>query len=107
MNKKERYTPAGLTVWIRGLIVSGDIHQFYICKPWTKLRKEVLDEQHHECERCKRAGKYTEATVAHHKQTVRKYPWLALEKNNIEALCDQCHYEEHHGKKTVWTDERW
>ena len=101
------YTPEELTVWIQSLIAKDDIHAFYICHAWLHLRAEVLKEQHNECQRCKEKGLFVPATVVHHIKTVRKYPWLALDKGNLIALCDECHYEIHHGHKPKWNDERW
>lgn len=69
-------------------------YQFYISNEWRKcraayLRKEPL------CERC---GK--PATQVHHKQRLTresiKDPSIALNFDNLEALCDDCHRLEHH-----------
>ena len=101
------YTPEELTVWIQSLIAKDDIHAFYICKAWLHLRAEVLKEQHHECQHCKEKGLFVPATTVHHIKTVRRFPWLALTKSNLLCLCDECHYEIHHGNKAKWNDERW
>ena len=101
------YTPAELTVWIRKLVSQNDIHAFYICKAWLHLRAEVLNEQHNECQLCKAKGLFAPATTVHHEKTVRKYPWLALTKGNLIAVCDDCHYKIHHNNKPKWNDERW
>ena len=105
--KYRTYTPHELTIWIQELIARDDLHAFYICKAWLHLRAEVLKEQNHECQRCKAKGMYVPASTVHHKQPVKAAPWLALTKNNCEALCDECHYEEHHTHKPKWDDERW
>ena len=101
------YTPAELTVWIRELIARDDLHAFYSCKAWLHLRADVLREQHYECQACKAKGLYIPATTVHHVRTVRSAPWLALTKENLLCLCDDCHYEVHHGKAQKWRDERW
>ena len=101
------YTPAELAEWIPKLAAANDLHAFYICHAWLHLRAEVLKEQHNECQRCKDKGLFVPATTVHHKQTVRRAPWLALTKSNCQALCDECHYEIHHGNKPKWNDERW
>lgn len=101
------YTPAQLMIWIPQLIARDDLHAFYISKAWLHLRAEVLQEQHYECQRCKEKGLYVPATTVHHKRTVREAPWLALTKSNLIALCDGCHYEIHHERKSKWDDEKW
>lgn len=103
----QRYTPESLTGWIQELVAADNIHGFYICKPWLKLRALVLKEQHYECQDCKAKGLYTPATTVHHEKTVRKFPWLALTKSNLTALCDECHYARHHKTESKWNDEKW
>lgn len=118
--KYKTYTPEELTVWIRKLIASNDLHAFYICKAWLHLRAEVLKEQHYECQLCKSKGLVKTRTegkkenegkdaelVVHHIKSVRRFPWLALTKSNLMVVCDDCHYEIHHGHKPKWNDERW
>lgn len=107
MRTFKTYSPEELTIWIQQLITKDDLHAFYICKAWLHLRADILKEQHYECQRCKEKGRFVPATVVHHVKTVRRYPWLALDKGNLLALCDECHYEIHHGKKKKWADERW
>ena len=107
MKHQNRYTQEGLTQWIRRLIAENNLHDFYVCSPWIRLRDQALDEQHHECQDCKGMGRYEPATVAHHEKPVRKYPWLALSKENLTALCDSCHYKRHHKQVARWDDERW
>lgn len=108
----QRYTPQGLTCWIKELVAADNIHGFYICKPWVNLRAQVLKEQHYECQDCKAKGIYTPATTVHHEKPLRKFPWLALTKSNLTALCDECHYQRHHkvpqiAPKSKWNDEKW
>ncbi|WP_373419508.1 HNH endonuclease [Sporanaerobacter sp. PP17-6a] len=49
---------------------------------------------------------YVPATTVHHIKTVREYPWLALTKANLMAICEECHYQIHHKNKPKWDDER-
>lgn len=95
-----------LTAWIPKLAAQGRIIEFYKCKPWLHLRAEVLEEQNYECQICKAAGRYTAATAVHHIKTVRRFPWLALTKNNLLAVCDDCHYKIHHPQKHL-NEEKW
>jgi 5-methylcytosine-specific restriction enzyme A len=102
MDKKE------IARWIQGLISQGKLHLFYISAVWRRTRERALKRQHYECQRCKVKGRYERATVAHHKQYLRRRPDLALDLDNLEALCDQCHYEEHHKKENKYAnDEKW
>ena len=94
--------------WIRGLISQGKLHLFYISAVWRRTRERALKQQHYECQRCKVKGRYERATVAHHRQYLRRRPDLALDLDNLEALCDQCHYEEHHKNGNKYAnDEKW
>lgn len=98
-----------------------DIHKFYTCGKWKKLRAAVLELDKHECQLCRSRGKYTKATTVHHVNYVKQHPELALEiwyewqgerKRNLISLCRDCH-EEVHGyrkkasNKPLITDERW
>ena len=98
-----------LVTWLRELISANNLKAFYNSSPWLKVRLEVLKEQNHECQRCKAKGKYTKAKTVHHKKYVRKHPELALTKSNLEAICDDCHYDEHHRVtiKAQLNVERW
>lgn len=105
--------------WITKLIEQDKVHEFYVSKEWRRLRKEVLADNHNECEMCKARGMYTKANHVHHVQYVRKHPRYALSKTytfqgkeykNLMALCHNCH-EEIHGyrqkHREVLTVERW
>lgn len=97
-----------------------DIHRFYVWGPWKKVRREVLQMDHGECQRCKAKKIYTKATTVHHVNYVKKHPDMALEiwyewhgvrKRNLVSLCHDCH-EAVHGyrkpeKKETLTEERW
>lgn len=85
-----------LIKWIISLIKHKNIKAFYNSSAWQHIREEVLEEQHHECQRCKAKGLYTEAVTVHHIKYLRRQPELALTKSNLEAICEQCHFEEHH-----------
>lgn len=92
--------------WLQGLIKSGDTSPFYNTKEWGKLRELKRKNEHYECERCRKKGIHKQATTVHHKKPLRKFPELALVYSNLENLCSECHYEEHH-KKEPLTEERW
>lgn len=100
--------------------IEEDIHKFYIWSAWLKVRSKVLQMDKHECQICKRRGRYTKANTVHHVNYVKKHPQLALEiwyewqgqkRRNLISLCRDCH-EEVHGyrkkeKKKPLTEERW
>lgn len=106
---------------ISQLIALDNLHAFYTCAEWLRLRAAVLTMDHYECQRCKERGKYTRATTVHHVNHVRKHPELALAqtycdcdgqtRRNLLSLCHNCH-EEVHGyrrkqRKAPLTEERW
>ena len=90
--------------------------RFYKTGYWKAKRKKIIDRDK-ECQRCKRKGKVGKAEVVHHKKHLDEYPELALDDDNLEAICAACHNEEHPEKlnKAVgkrnpakkWDDERW
>lgn len=100
--------------------IEEDIHRFYVWGPWKRVRKEVLQMDHGECQRCKAKKIYAKATTVHHVNYVKKHPELALEiwyewqgvkRRNLISLCHDCH-EEVHGyrkpeEKKLLTEERW
>ena len=77
---------------------------FYKTKKWKKCRAAYLSE-HPCCERCEKAGLISIAVHVHHKKelTEDNYldPNIALNPDNLEALCFACHQKEHHGKQEV------
>lgn len=70
-----------------------DIHRFYVWGPWKKVRREVLQMDHGECQRCKAKKIYTKATTVHHVNYVKKHPDMALE----------IWYEWHGARKGTWS----
>lgn len=85
-----------LVHWINSLIQYHNIKAFYNSALWEHLRQEVLVEQHHECQLCKAKGLYSEAVTVHHIKYVRQHPELALTKDNLMSVCDECHFNIHH-----------
>ena len=72
--------------------------KFYNTSAWRKLAGEVRTERHYICERC---GK--PANIVHHKiyltpQNITD-PKVALNKDNLELLCHDCHDQEHERMK--------
>lgn len=68
---------------------------FYKSKAWEDCRFAFLQSKFGLCERCGGA-----ASIVHHKvrltpQNINN-PDVTLNWNNLEALCQECHNEEHH-----------
>lgn len=70
-----------------------ELDRFKSRKPWRVTRAAYLRE-HPLCERCKAGGRHVGATVVHHKVDRRERLDLALEPDNLEALCVSCHNAE-------------
>lgn len=96
------------------------VHDFYNCTKWKKLRKQVLEMDHNECQLCKQRKRYTKANTVHHVNYVQKHPdmaldvwyeWHGMRKRNLISLCHDCHEEVHGYRikevKIPLTEERW
>lgn len=94
--------------WIKKLIKENNTHEFYTSPLWRRKQTEILKRDHHECSRCKARGLVVRANTVHHKKYLRSHPELALDDDNLEAICECCHYNEHHRKKPGFmNEERW
>lgn len=96
---------------------------FYESKEWRRLRKEVLQEDKHECQIHKANGQYARANHVHHVNHLDRHPELALEKyyidengkrqRNLISVCKDCHETVCHPERLRWnkkeplTEERW
>lgn len=113
-----------LASYIRRLIKSGRIEQFYKSDDWIELRQSVLDDLHYECQECLKKGEYSRADCVHHVNEVRHRPDLALSRyytdqdgnrqSNLVPLCNKCHSMVHDkagqmrkNSKTFFNEERW
>lgn len=92
--------------WLRGLIAKNNLHDFYSSGEWQALAARAREEQHNECQRCKKRGWYAPCEAVHHRKRVKEQPELALEIRNLECLCRDCHEEEHVTKGYV-NEEKW
>ena len=108
---------------IRRWYAEGKGYTFYHSHEWQALKRQILYEQHGECEWCRERGIITPAETVHHVMHVREHPELALsrtyrdrdgvEHKNLIALCHDCH-DKAHGrmryqdrKKKFLTEEKW
>lgn len=106
--------------WVLSLIAADNIHGFYISGEWKKIRAEVLrlDKRGrprarcYDCER-KTPAEPTLADTVHHVKPLRERPDLALSladedgEAQLIPLCDSCHWNRHHQRKSVVIPERW
>lgn len=100
--------------------------KFYDSYAWRKLSKQIKERDNNECQECKRKGKvfidtneYSESAkrkkiqlVVHHIKELKYHPDLALEEDNLETICVDCHNKEHNRvfepKENKWEhDEKW
>ncbi|WP_226677219.1 HNH endonuclease [Mesobacillus jeotgali] len=99
--------------------------KFYDSGDWKQLRELIKKRDNYECQECKRQGKvaidtyeYSESAkrkkiqlVVHHIKELEHHPELALDEDNLETICVDCHNKEHgrdfRKKETKWNDERW
>lgn len=76
------------------------LNAFYNSKKWRRVSTAYMTSQNYICERC---GK--PAVICHHKIWLNgenvKDPYIALNPDNLEALCMDCHNAEHGRQHSV------
>ena len=87
----------------------GFAEDFYTSIWWRETRRSYLESVHWLCEDCLAKGLIKRAEEVHHKIKLTPEnlsdPSIALNWNNLELLCKQCHMDEHQRKR--WrADER-
>ena len=100
---------------ITRLIETGKLKLFYKRKTWRRKRRDILQRDNGECQRCKASGRYSRAVVVHHILHLDRRPDLAYVDSNLVSLCEPCHNLEHPEKfltlgrerKQALTPERW
>lgn len=81
-------------------IAKGNYHAFLVSGYWKRKRIDILNRDHHECQRCK--GNYdggypvkrkqiTKAVLVHHKIPAKENMELILDDDNLVSLCWLCH----------------
>ena len=80
--------------------------KFYSSKAWQECRNEYMKRAHYLCENCLRKGIYKPAEIVHHiieidPITIER-PEIALNFDNLEAVCRECH-DEYHNNRGRWT----
>lgn len=103
------------------LIRSGNEKRFYDWTKWGIERDYVMRCDRHECQQCKRRGRYRRATIVHHIKHLKDRPDLALcmydpdtGERQLESVCKICHEEDHpewqrmiQNSQKFTTEERW
>lgn len=78
----------------------GFAYEFYVSDVWRKCRRAYLEKVGGLCERCKARGIIRKADHVHHRERLTRKnindPSISLSWENLEALCEDCHREEHH-----------
>lgn len=73
--------------------------RFYESPEWRRCKEIYLEKANHLCERCLARGIYQPAKIVHHRVhlTAENFgdPGLMYGFDNLEALCQACHNEEH------------
>jgi len=72
---------------------------FYSSKRWQECRNEYAKKKHYLCENCLKRGIYKPGVIVHHiieidPITIEK-PEVALNPENLELLCRECHSKVH------------
>ena len=84
-----------------GKIMKAWAEQFYNSAAWRECRAAFLASKGWLCERHAAKGELEPATIAHHMTYLTQDnihdPEISLSWENLEALCQQCHNDEHHG----------
>ena len=81
---------------------------FYNTKVWQQTRNEYVKFRGGLCERCLALGIIQAGEIVHHKvyltaQNIEN-PNVALNFDNLELLCRQCHSDEHgHNERKRYT----
>lgn len=73
--------------------------KFYSSKTWQDCRNEYMKCARYLCENCMRRGIYKPGEIVHHKIEIDPItinnPEVALNFDNLELLCRECHAEMH------------
>lgn len=75
---------------------------FYKSKAWVQCRIGYMLSQNYICERCGDTAK-----ICHHKEHLTPAnindPYITLNWDNLESVCQECHNLEHHKTKATVT----
>ena len=81
---------------------------FYSSKTWQDCRNEYAKRRNHLCEDCLRRGIYRPGEIVHHKIELDpiniERPEVALNFDNLELLCRECHAKRHELSGGRWAE---
>lgn len=73
---------------------------FYTSKEWRQTSRAFMQSKRYVCERCGGAGE-----ICHHKIYLNPRnitnPYITLNWDNLECLCQECHNKEHMLKRDI------
>ena len=82
--------------------------KFYSSKAWQDCRNEYAKRRNHLCEDCLRRGIYRPGEIVHHKIELDpvniEKPEIALNFENLELLCRECHARRHEQSGGRWKE---
>ena len=82
--------------------------KFYSSKAWQSCRNEYAKKAHHLCEECLKQGIYKPGEIVHHKIELDpitiEIPEIALNFDNLEMVCRECHAKAHHLEGGRWAE---
>lgn len=76
---------------------------FYKTTEWLRVRYDAIQRNDGKCDCCKRKPTPCNPLHVDHIKPRSRFPWLALDPDNLQVLCKECNF----GKGNVdWTDWR-
>lgn len=82
---------------------SPEVERFYTTRAWRRCRDTFLASRGGLCEVCLKKGLIEPATEVHHKIHLTEdnvsNPEISLNPENLMALCEECHQEQHRTKR--------
>ena len=82
--------------------------KFYSSAAWQACRNEYAKRRHFLCENCLRRGIYKAGEIVHHKIELDPVninnPEIALNFDNLELLCRDCHAAMHEQSGGRWSE---
>src|SRR5690625_1575402 len=83
---------------------TAEAKRFYKSKAWQDCRQSYISKVHGLCERCELTG-----LIVHHKEHINATnindPYITLNHDNLEYLCQTCHNKEHFTKHDPLRDD--
>lgn len=100
-------------------------NSFYDSRAWRRVRREVLEMDHNECQLCRQRHTHTKGVIVHHSFHLDQYPEYGLSvwvedpgtgerRRNLITVCRTCHETACHPERMAamppaepLTPERW